>query len=760
MNRPKKNQLSRDQKRSVLLGLDRELAAQVRNTARQLDELSQRTGLDRDVITAVLLEDFEAVQSARLDPNRVTREQLRQIPGLTPALVEEVVSGRPYYSLDELQAVTLVPQRILETLFALPNLMFRDPFTDEEVAFMPVAGRYIIPQEEFEDADPVADAGYVDILVPDVPTLGLRVVAASSFEETHLSHHLKAALNGRVYPVLRDAHGFEKYIIPGSLDLWFRDEVPETERQRVIASLGLAVIQAVGQVGYYRVRLVDPPEDGNLVAATFAVIRQAQQLDSVYLAEPDQFSVDDFTPDRAQEAPDVEFEEAGQYWNHDLIELESAHTLTRGSPDVTIFVIDSGCLVDHAELRPAFRPDWQRLDLNFDLDVPAAEITPSETVQAHGTRVAGVIAGQGSVLAGQIAGIAPDCRILPVKISGQPVTTAYGLRAAAILVALDYLRPGERGVINISWRTNGEHIGIREALVAAQQRGVAIASSAGNYAPGASQTANAVHFPSAHAYLPPQLDALCAVGAVGAGDRKASYSYFGSLSLTVAAPGGEPGGAGASIFTTSTPENHVYTYGTSYATPHVAGLLALMFSLDKDLTPQDAIQILEETADDIDAVNPIYPMGAGRINAYRALQRIQASLPDGGTPPDDTVLTHIISATASSGGGINPLGNVAIVAGTDQMFEIIPEVGATISDVLVDGLSVGPVSTYTFENVIASHEIEAQFAATPQPDRPSDQDRQNLNQATAEELAALELLGMWTATSWGGLASLHLQSLN
>jgi competence ComEA-like helix-hairpin-helix protein len=339
----------------------------------------------------------------------------------------------------------------------------------------------------------------------------------------------------------------------------------------------------------------------------------------------------------------------------------------------------------------------------------------------------------------QTQGIAPNCRILPVKISGKSVTPAYGLRAAAIRQALTYLKPGQRGVLNLSWRTNGEHIGIREALVEAQSKGVAIVASAGNYAPGASQGPDEIHYPSAHTYLYPNLTALCSVAATGFGDRKASYSYYGSQSITFSAPGGEKGGAGVGIYTTSTPEKRVYTRGTSFAAPHVVGLIALLFSAKPDLSAAEAIQIIKDTADPIDDVNPAYAgmLGEGRINARAALEWV-APLGNG---------THDITATAGPHGTIAPAGEVTVNHGADQTFTITPDPGYRVTEVLVDGSSVGPVTTHSFENVTAPHTIEAQFAEEDGGEEPPIEPSGllNINQATAEELITLPFIGPWLA---------------
>ena len=70
---------------------------------------------------------------------------------------------------------------------------------------------------------------------------------------------------------------------------------------------------------------------------------------------------------------------------------------------------------------------------------------------------------------------------------------------------------------------------------------------------------------------------------------------------------------------------------------------------------------------------------------------------------------YIIRATAGAGGHITPSGDVSVRAGANQTFTITPNRGYAVSDVKIDGRSIGAVRSYTFENISASHTIEVQF---------------------------------------------------
>ena len=78
----------------------------------------------------------------------------------------------------------------------------------------------------------------------------------------------------------------------------------------------------------------------------------------------------------------------------------------------------------------------------------------------------------------------------------------------------------------------------------------------------------------------------------------------------------------------------------------------------------------------------------------------------------DTPITNTYTITASAGsrGSISPSGNVTVNHGADKLFTITPDAGYQIDDVLVDGSSVGAVSSYTFTNVTEDHTISATFS--------------------------------------------------
>ena len=80
-----------------------------------------------------------------------------------------------------------------------------------------------------------------------------------------------------------------------------------------------------------------------------------------------------------------------------------------------------------------------------------------------------------------------------------------------------------------------------------------------------------------------------------------------------------------------------------------------------------------------------------------------------------SIITYTVTSTAGAGGTVTPLGVQTVNCNDNSSFTITPDPGFVILDVVVDGGSVGPVASYTFNNVVANHTIDATFAACNNP---------------------------------------------
>jgi len=114
-------------------------------------------------------------------------------------------------------------------------------------------------------------------------------------------------------------------------------------------------------------------------------------------------------------------------------------------------------------------------------------------------------------------------------------------------------------------------------------------------------------------------------------------------------------------------------------------------------------------------VYPNIPESAPRANlfieAHNFTQNETTSTQNTETPTQDetTPAGYLIEASSGSGGNISPEGSISVPAGGNKIFSMIPDENYKVLDVLVDGNSAGPISTYTFNNVSSSHSIKANF---------------------------------------------------
>ena len=119
------------------------------------------------------------------------------------------------------------------------------------------------------------------------------------------------------------------------------------------------------------------------------------------------------------------------------------------------------------------------------------------------------------------------------------------------------------------------------------------------------------------------------------------------------------------------------------------------------------VQLASSTFADNGAINYDVAGGVSNINSGPSFPTVPATLP--GQIPTSGV-PHTITASAGANGSINPSGAVSLNYGDNQTFSITPAGGYHVLDVLVDGGSVGAVTSYTFYNVTADHTISASFA--------------------------------------------------
>jgi serine protease len=230
----------------------------------------------------------------------------------------------------------------------------------------------------------------------------------------------------------------------------------------------------------------------------------------------------------------------------------------------------------------------------------------------HGTHVAG-IAGAMTDNGIGVASISHNVKLMPVSTfdsSCNCLPNAYQM--------LIYAAENGAHIINASWGGTSYSRANEEVIRYVRSLGSIVVSSAGN------MNSAVMHYPDGY-------PGMVSVASVAVTDQKATYSSFGAR-VTVSAPGGQNAMfADGGILSTGNNGTYVRYQGTSMASPMVAGLLALVKSYRPEWTNEQVIKQVIGTADDLSAVNPAYPgmLGAGRINALRALTETELNLPRG-----------------------------------------------------------------------------------------------------------------------------------
>jgi type VII secretion-associated serine protease mycosin len=264
--------------------------------------------------------------------------------------------------------------------------------------------------------------------------------------------------------------------------------------------------------------------------------------------------------------------------------------VTTGSPDVVVAVLDTGVDLEHPDLRGNLVPGttfWPEQGAPMDY-------------HGHGTHVAGIIAARlGNTEGG--AGVAPGCKIMPVKVMGPK-----GPEGKVEYVAAGLVWAADHGakVANLSLGDEGTSTLLRDAVAYALSKDVVVVAASGNFDPDKHTTTNTLDYPAGY-------PGVMAVGATDSDDQLADFSFWGSW-LDVVAPGVE-------IYSTVPGNAYRNEDGTSMASPFVAGVAALVRSRFPELNGPAVKRRIEATATDLGAPGVDDHFGHGRVDAAAAV---------------------------------------------------------------------------------------------------------------------------------------------
>jgi subtilisin family serine protease/flagellar hook assembly protein FlgD len=268
-------------------------------------------------------------------------------------------------------------------------------------------------------------------------------------------------------------------------------------------------------------------------------------------------------------------------WYLNQISAPKAWDITKGSPTITVAVIDDGTQKDHPDLAG-------KIVKPYDAVTGGTIYKPND----HGTHVAGIIAA--SINGKGIAGVAPNVKIMPIN-----AFTSYGASNFDVARAIYYASINGANVINMSLGGYNYSYAMDEAVGYAFTQGSVIIAAAGN---------SDTHYNT----YPASYDGAFGVSATNRKDQITQFSNYGNY-IDFAAPGED-------IFSTVSGSSYEYMDGTSMASPVVAGVAALVLSKNPLLSPNQVKSILASSAIDLGNGGWDFFYGYGRVNAYRALQ--------------------------------------------------------------------------------------------------------------------------------------------
>jgi serine protease len=303
--------------------------------------------------------------------------------------------------------------------------------------------------------------------------------------------------------------------------------------------------------------------------------------------------------------------------------------------------------------------------------------SPAQNSSWHGTHVAGTIAALTNNGTG-VAGIAYGAKIVPARVLGKcggytsdiadAITWASGGTVSGVPA-----NANKAQVINMSLGGSGAcDTTTQTAINGARSRGTVVVVAAGNEAVNASNSS------------PANCSGVIAVAATNRSGGRASYSNYGTI-VDVAAPGGDSGTGGGILSTlnsgTTSPGSDTYAsyMGTSMATPHVAGVVALMLAKNPALTPDDVEARLKSSARAFPA--SCSGCGAGIVDASAAVDAATGTGGTGTTISETESNNTMGTANVVSTSGTTVNGNMGSSTDTDY-FKVTLPAGKTLASTL------------------------------------------------------------------------------
>lgn len=371
--------------------------------------------------------------------------------------------------------------------------------------------------------------------------------------------------------------------VEGRVLVQFRAGLPQKEQDKILQAHGG---KAQGQIHESGVHLVEVPPN-----AEDAVAQALSHNPHVKFAEKDMLVEPGFTPNDPSCSNGY-----SSSWHLPKIGAPTAWDWnpTMGG-SVTIAILDTGVDPTHPDLVGQLVPGWNVYSNNAD----------TSDVHNHGTWVAGTAAATTNNGVG-VASVAGQARIMPVRIADANAYAYWSTVASGIYWAADH----GANIANISYNGVSGSSSVQSAAQYLRSKGGVVVVAAGNSS-GLESIA-----PS---------DALLSVSSTNGSDTRSGFSSYGDY-VDLAAPG-------ESILTTARGGGYATVQGTSFSSPVVAGVAAMMMDANSALTPAQIDSILKSTAGDLGTAGWDQYYGFGRVNAAAAVEQAVKTIAIDTQPP-------------------------------------------------------------------------------------------------------------------------------
>lgn len=421
----------------------------------------------------------------------------------------------------------------------------------------------------------------------------------------------------------------------GAYIVQFDHEPTEVEKKEISETYNLSFIKKLGRSGLYSV----------FIRTYEAATRLKNSKVAEYVESNEKLYVKAQTTD----------------WSTIKVNAPTVWSMYTGK-GVTVAVLDTGVQLDHPDLEGQFNSGYDFT--NFDW-------VPSDD-NGHGTSVTGIIASKNNLIGN--VGISYDAKIIPIKIGDYDGSAFNSDLIAGIYFAV------EKGadIINISFGGSSYSDAEYQAILYAYDHDVVVVASAGNAGLGECD-------------YPGRYWGVICVSALTNTNNLSSYSNYGNSYSRLSAPGDN-------IYSTNILGNYRAGSGTSYASPVVAGIAALI--KEKCQCGGYLIrQIMERSAYDLGETGEDPLFGAGLVDAQKALNtvyfKIQQSSPEKSSEKGRIYSKEVtISNPAANGALIHACGLRAVnVSMTNQLVSAY-----NITSLVADGVVYNPEDLSAWNN--------------------------------------------------------------